>query len=72
MQRPWRDAADWFAPHGLLSLLSYRTQDHQPRVACTHNELGSSTLITKKNAVQACLQPDLKEAFSQLRLPPLW
>jgi hypothetical protein len=23
-------AAYWLAPHGLLSLLSYRTQDHQP------------------------------------------
>jgi hypothetical protein len=33
MQRPWRDAAYWLAPHGLLSLLSYRTQDHQPRIA---------------------------------------
>jgi hypothetical protein len=32
MQRPWRDAAYWLAPHGLLSLLSYRTQDHQPRL----------------------------------------
>jgi hypothetical protein len=24
------DAAYWLAPDGLLSLLSYRTQDHQP------------------------------------------
>jgi hypothetical protein len=31
MQRPWRDAAYWLASHGLLSLLSYRTQGHQPR-----------------------------------------
>jgi hypothetical protein len=28
MQRPWRGAAFWLAPHGLLSLLSYRIQDH--------------------------------------------
>lgn len=27
-ERPWRGAAYWFAPHGLLSLLSYGTQDH--------------------------------------------
>ena len=26
-------AACWLAPHGLLSLLSHRTQDHQPRMA---------------------------------------
>ena len=31
MQRPWRGAAYWLAFHGLLSLLSYRAQDHQPR-----------------------------------------
>ena len=28
MQRPWRGA-----PHDLLSLLSYRIQDHSPRIA---------------------------------------
>jgi len=36
MQRPWRDAAYWLASPGLLSLLSYRTQDHQPRDGTTH------------------------------------
>jgi hypothetical protein len=30
MQRPWRDAAYWLASPGLLSLLSYRTQDTRP------------------------------------------
>jgi hypothetical protein len=28
MQRPWSDAAYRLALHGLLSLLSYSTQDH--------------------------------------------
>jgi hypothetical protein len=37
MQRPWRGAAYWLAPHGLLSMLSYRTQDLQPRGRTTHN-----------------------------------
>jgi len=37
MQRPWRDIAYWLASPGLLNLLSYRTQDHQPRVGTTHN-----------------------------------
>ena len=46
MQSPWRDAADWLAPHALLSLLSYRTQDHQPREGATHNELSPPPLIT--------------------------
>jgi hypothetical protein len=36
MQRPWRDVSCWFASPGLLSLLSYRTQDYQPRDGPTH------------------------------------
>jgi hypothetical protein len=39
MQRPWRAAAYLLAPHCLLSLLSYRTQDHQPRDGTIHNGL---------------------------------
>jgi hypothetical protein len=46
MQSLGRDAADWLAPPGLLSLLSYRTQDHQPREGATHNELSPPPLIT--------------------------
>ena len=46
MQRPWRGAANCLASYGLLSLLSYRTQDHQPRDGTTHNRLGLPTSIT--------------------------
>jgi hypothetical protein len=35
-QRPWRDVLYWLASFGLLSLLSYRTQDSQPRDGPTH------------------------------------
>jgi hypothetical protein len=45
MQRPWRDVPYWLASPGLLSLLSYRTQDHQPRDGTTHNGLGPPPLI---------------------------
>jgi hypothetical protein len=33
MQRPWNGGVllIWLAPHSLLSLLSYKTQDHQYR-----------------------------------------
>jgi hypothetical protein len=48
MQRPWRGAAFWLASHGLLNLLSYRTQDPQHRGGTTHSGLGPPTLITKK------------------------
>jgi hypothetical protein len=40
-------AAYWLALHGLLSLLSYRTQDHQPRDGTTHSGLGPPPLIRK-------------------------
>jgi hypothetical protein len=36
MQRPWRDVLYWLASPGLLSLLSYRTQNYQPRDGITH------------------------------------
>jgi hypothetical protein len=36
IQRPWRDALYWLASPGLLSLLSYRTQDYQPRDGPTY------------------------------------
>jgi hypothetical protein len=37
MQRPWRDVSYCLASPGLLSLLSYRTQDYQPRDGTTQN-----------------------------------
>ena len=37
MKKPWRGAAYWLVPHGLLSLLSYRTQDHLPRGDISHH-----------------------------------
>jgi hypothetical protein len=36
MQRPWRDVLYWLASPALLSLLSYRTQDYQPKDGPTH------------------------------------
>lgn len=33
-------------PHGLLSWLSYRTQDHQARDGTTHSGLGSPSSMT--------------------------
>jgi hypothetical protein len=45
MQRPWKSAGYWGAPHGLLSLLSYTNQD-QPRCIPTHNGLSPPPSIT--------------------------
>jgi hypothetical protein len=36
MQRQWTDVTYWLAPPALLNLLSYRTQDNQPRNSTTH------------------------------------
>ena len=48
MQRSRRGAAYGLALHGLLSLLSYRTQDHQPRAGTTHNGLDPLPYIISK------------------------
>jgi hypothetical protein len=41
IQRPWRDVPYWLASPGLLSLLSYRTQDYQPRDGTMHKGISS-------------------------------
>jgi hypothetical protein len=46
MQRSWGSAAYWLSHHGLLSLPSYRTQDHQSRDGTTHNGLFLAPSIT--------------------------
>lgn len=57
--------ACWFAPHGLLTLLSYRTQDHLSRGGATHNEVDISTpIINQENALQGYLLASrLKDFF---------
>jgi hypothetical protein len=44
-RRSWRDVIYWLASPGLFSLLSYRTQDYQPRDGTTHN--GPWSIIEK-------------------------
>ena len=39
MQRPWRGAAYWLIPCGLLSMLSYRTEDYQSGTDTIRNRL---------------------------------
>jgi hypothetical protein len=53
--------------HGLLSLVSYRTQDHQLREGTTHKWARSATT---KPYLGNALQLHLMVAFSQLRFPP--
>lgn len=61
-------AASWLPPPGWPSLLSYRTHDH-PQRRSMHNGLGPPTSVTnQENALQACPQQDIVEAFSQLKL----
>jgi hypothetical protein len=61
MQRPWRDVTYWLASPGLLSLLSYTTQGHQPGDGITHNRLSSPP-------DHYAPQLDLMEVFPQLKL----
>jgi hypothetical protein len=74
MQRPWRDVPYWLASPGLLSLLSYRTQDFQPRDGPTHK--GPSPIYDYKwvlfdhhGTVNWILQLDLMEAFFSTEAP---
>jgi hypothetical protein len=48
MQRPWRDVTYWLASPGLLSLLSYRTQEGLPAQGWHHSQgvLPPAPLIT--------------------------
>jgi hypothetical protein len=65
MQRPRRGAAYWLASHGLLSLLSQRTQDYQHRDSTTHNGLGPPPSVSNKEQfLQTCLPHNLMETFS--------
>jgi hypothetical protein len=43
---PMEECCPWLGPHGLLSLLSYKTQDHQPRGDSTPNGLGPPLSIS--------------------------
>lgn len=57
--------------HDLLSLLSYKTQNHSRKDSAS-GELGHPTSITnQQNSLWACLQASLMEEFSQLRFPLL-
>ena len=66
MQRPWSSAAHWLAPHGLIRLLSYRTQDHQIRDGTTHHGLGPPHQSLVKKMTYSWI---LQRHFSQWSLP---
>lgn len=59
-KRLWRSTAYWLALFGLLSLLSYTPQDHQPGVA-------PFTSIINQLSKESYLQANFMEAFSWLR-----
>lgn len=62
-RRPLRSAAYWIVPYGLLSWLSYSTQDSLPRGSTVHYKLDFSTsIVVQGNAPQTWPQPDLIEA----------
>ena len=66
-QRPWRNATQWLAPHGLLSLLSVLAQAHLPRDGTTTVDwaLPHQSLV-KKMSPRICQQANLIEAIPQL------
>ena len=43
-QKPWRGATYWLALYGLLSLLSYSTENYQPRGGTSYKNHQSSVI----------------------------
>lgn len=69
MQTPRRDAADWLVHQGLLSLLSYTTQEHQLRDGTAHDGLSPPyQSLTKKMLYRQILRRDFLNRGSPLQL----
>jgi hypothetical protein len=66
MQRPWRDTTYWLSSPDLLSLLSYRTQDYQPRDGTTHNGLDPPPNVHK---LRKCLTTESHGGISSREAP---
>lgn len=49
----------WFSPHDLPSLLSYQSQDLQPKYGTTHNALSPNTSLMKKMSYRPAYSPVL-------------
>lgn len=66
-QKPWKKLVYWFAFQGLLSLLSYTTQDQCPSVGYIHSDLGTpSSRINEENTWQTRLCTRIMKAFSSI------
>lgn len=67
-QRPWKNAACCLAPNGILVLLYFSTQDHQPCGGTIHCELDLWERSSfKKIPPRLALQARLVAAFYKLR-----
>lgn len=66
MQGSCRCAIYCLLPHGLLSLLSYSTQDHQSKGLGPPQWVGLSDINQDENALHICQQTDLVEVIFQL------
>jgi hypothetical protein len=72
VQRPWRGATYWLDPHGLLSLLFYRTQE----LRCPETPpptmgwaLPHRSLLRQMPYILACLSLDLEAFFFLIEVP---
>lgn len=70
MERPWRNAAFWLVTNSFLNLLSYSTQDHQPRGDTTCSKLDPPpSVISPENAPHACPQASMVRALFPVEIP---
>lgn len=69
MQRPWWSSAYWLAPHDIVSLLSYRNQDHQSRDGIIHD--GLALVHQSLMPYRPAYDPSEKWKHFFFRFPPL-
>lgn len=69
MQTPWTGAAYQTVLCDLFILLSYRTQDQQPRDGKNHNSLRPSPSITKKISYRPAYNPIMEAFFFNIEAP---
>ena len=64
IQQPWKGAAYWLAPHGLLSLLLIKLRTTSPGMALPTMDWALNQSLIKKMPYKDCVQPNLMEVFS--------
>lgn len=70
MQKPWKVAVYWLILHGFLSLLSFSTQNHQPRGSTGHSFLSPpASIVSLENVPHICPQVNFGGGIFSIEVP---